>query len=360
MRITVFCHSLVSDWNHGNAHFLRGVIRELVHRGHEVDVLEPEGAWSRENLLAEAGPEALDDFHAVFPELHSRTYDPSALDLDRELAGAELVLVHDWIEPSLTAALGAHRRREDYTLLFYDAHHRAASAPEQIAAFDLSGFDAVLAFGSLIRDLYLERGWSARAYTWHEAADTRLFAPQPERPEADLVWIGNWGDDERTAELHEFLLEPARLLGLNGHVHGVRYPETARAAVRAAGLRYEGWLPNYCAPDAFARHRVTVHVPRRAYVRLLPGVPTIRVFEALACGIPLICAPWEDRDHLFAPGEDYLQVRSGDEMTAALNLVLADDEAAAQLAAQGLATIRARHTCAHRVDELLAITEELS
>jgi spore maturation protein CgeB len=93
---------------------------------------------------------------------------------------------------------------------------------------------------------------------------------------------------------------------------------------------------------------------------LLPGVPTIRVFEALACGIPLICAPWEDRDHLFAPGEDYLQVRSGDEMTAALNLVLADDEAAAQLAAQGLATIRARHTCAHRVDELLAITEELS
>jgi spore maturation protein CgeB len=361
MKVTLFCHSLVSDWNHGNAHFLRGVVRELRHRGHETEVFEPERGWSASKLIANAGAQAIDDFRAAFPELQSRTYDPDRLDLDRELADADLVLVHDWIEPELVAAIGEHhRRRGGYTLLFYDAHHRAASAPEQIAAFDLSGFDGVVAFGAVVRDLYLEHGWTKRAYVWHEAADTRLFRPlDGTEKTADLVWIGNWGDGERSAELREFLLAPARSLSLSGHVYGVRYPACARAGVAGAGLSYGGWLPNHRAPEVFARHRATVHVPRRAYVRLLPGVPTIRVFEALACGIPLVCAPWDDREGIFRAGEDYLQARDGAEMTAHLKMLLEDPSAAEQLAANGLETVRARHTCAHRVEELLAIAEEL-
>jgi spore maturation protein CgeB len=361
VKVILFCHSLVSDWNHGNAHFLRGVMRELRHRGHEIDILEPRGGWSRSNLIALAGVQAIEDFHAAFPELRSRTYDRDALDLDRELRDADLVLVHDWIEPFLVAAIGEHhRRRGGYVLLFYDAHHRAASAPEQIEAFDLSAFDGVLTFSALIRDLYVEHGWAKHVYVWHEAADTRLFRPlDGNEKTADLVWIGNWGDGERADELQEFLLAPARSLSLSGHVHGVRYPEAAQAAVGNAGLRYEGWLPNHCAPSVFARHRATVHVPRRAYVRLLPGVPTIRVFEALACGIPLVCAPWDDREGLFRPGQDYLQARDGGEMRAHLKLLLDDAALAAQLAASGLETVHARHTCAHRVDELLTIAQEV-
>lgn len=361
MNVKLFCHSLVSDWNHGNAHFLRGVTRELVRRGHRVDVLEPENSWSKSNLLADAGAEAIDEFHAVFPELATRTYAPDDVDLGNELADVDLVLVHDWNEPDLVAAIGRHHRRHDgYALLFYDAHHRAASAPEQIDAFDLSGYDAVLAFAAVIRDLYLERGWTRRAYVWHEAADTRLFRPlDGAAASAELVWIGNWGDGERADELQDFLLSPAKALELTGHVYGVRYPAAAKRAVRSTGLRYEGWLPNWRVPEAFAAHQVTVHVPRRAYVRLLPGVPTIRVFEALACGIPLVCAPWEDIEGLFRPGEDYLIARSGLEMTAHLTTLLADPQARAQLAATGLERIRSRHTCAHRVDELLATVEEI-
>jgi spore maturation protein CgeB len=219
----------------------------------------------------------------------------------------------------------------------------------------------VLAFGALIRDLYLEYGWARRAYLWHEAADTTLFRPMDgHERDGDLVWIGNWGDDERTEELDEFLLVPARRLGLSGRVHGVRYPKAARRAVAESGLEYAGWLPNYRAPEAFSRHRVTVHVPRRAYARRLPGVPTIRMFEALASGIPLISAPWEDRDQLFRPGEDYLVARDGKEMAKHLRTVLDDDPTAAQLRANGLQRIREHHTCAHRVDELLSIVEELA
>jgi spore maturation protein CgeB len=228
-------------------------------------------------------------------------------------------------------------------------------------ALDLREYDGVLAFGGVVRDLYLDNGWAERAWTWHEAADPRVFHPIGGRErEGDLVWIGNWGDDERTAELHEFLIDPVHALGLRARVHGVRYPDAARAALAEAGIGYGGWAPNYRAPEIFARHRVTVHVPRRPYVLALPGVPTIRVFEALACGIPLVSAPWDDAEHLFTPGADFLVARDGVEMQRHLSDILADPDAAAALAAHGRRTVLARHTCAHRVDELLTIIEELT
>jgi spore maturation protein CgeB len=102
-----------------------------------------------------------------------------------------------------------------------------------------------------------------------------------------------------------------------------------------------------------------VHVPRRPYVEALPGIPTIRPFEALACGIPLVCAPWDDAEHLFTPGSDYLVAADGAQMASHLRDVLHDPDLARSLREHGLATVAARHTCAHRVDELLAIAGEL-
>ena len=125
------------------------------------------------------------------------------------------------------------------------------------------------------------------------------------------------------------------------------------------GARYRGWLPNAQAPAVFARHKMTAHVPRRFYATALPGIPTIRVFEALACGIPLVSAPWDDAEGLFTPGEDFLTARDGDEMRRHLAALDADPARAAALAAHGLATVRARHSCAHRVDELLGILHRL-
>jgi hypothetical protein len=104
MRVVMFYHSLVSDWNHGNAHFLRGVVTELLARGHSVDVFEPADGWSRKNLLRESGQDAIASFHRAYPGLQSRLYDFPTLDLDRELDGADLVLVHEWNEPGVVAS----------------------------------------------------------------------------------------------------------------------------------------------------------------------------------------------------------------------------------------------------------------
>jgi spore maturation protein CgeB len=360
MRIVMFYHSLVSDWNHGNAHFLRGIASELVSRGHDLRLYEPRDAWSVQNLISEHGEGPIDDFHAAYPNLSSIRYDLDTLDLDEALDGAALVLVHEWNDHALVRRIGEHRSRHHYRLLFHDTHHRAITSPDEMAAYDLAEYDGVLAFGRVLHDIYLNRGWARRAWVWHEAADIRVFHPLADRPrEGDLVWVGNWGDEERTAELHEFLLQPATALGLKARVYGVRYPQHAVDSLQQCGIDYAGWLPNYRAPEVFARYGATVHVPRRPYVQALPGIPTIRVFEALACGIPLVCSPWSDSEHLFTPGEDYLLARHGAEMQRYLRMLLNEPEAARHLASHGHQTILSRHTCAHRVDELLDILAEL-
>ena len=360
MRIVYYTHSLRSCWNHGNAHFLRGVASELVVRGHDVRVLEPEGAWSLANLLADHGDAGLDAWRAAYPELSSETF---AADADHAALtdGAALVIVHEWNDPALVAELGRLRSRgAAWTLLFHDTHHRAVSAPHEMKAYDLSGYDGVLAFGEALSEVYRGWGWSGRVWTWHEAADTRRFHPPAvEGERAGLVWIGNWGDGERTEELEDFLFRPAQQAALPLDIYGVRYPDAAKATLARYGARYHGWAANARAPAIFAKALATVHVPRRYYATILPGIPTIRVFEALACGIPLVSAAWDDAERLFRPGEDYLVARDGAEMTRALTRLRDDPDLRAALVTSGLQTIRARHTCAHRVDELLAIVASL-
>ena len=362
MRIVMFYHSLVSDWNHGNAHFLRGGVAELRARDHDVQVYEPADGWSRTHLIKDHGTTPLEEFRESFPLLHSETYEPESIDLDEVLDDADLVLVHEWNDHELVRRIGEARARGgDFTLFFHDTHHRSVTERESVEKYDLRHYDGVLAFGDVIRSVYLDMGWTQRAWTWHEAADVRIFHPIPDAPrEGDLVWIGNWGDDERSAELKRYLIDPVRALGLRARLHGVRYPEHALDALSAAGIEYAGWLPNHRAPNVFARFRVTAHVPRRPYVRALPGIPTIRVFEALACGIPLVSAPWDDVEGLFTPGSDFLVAHSGREMRRHLRDVLHDEDLAQSLITHGRRTILDRHTCAHRVDELLAIAAELA
>lgn len=361
MRIALFYHSLLSDWDHGIAHFLRGIAMELKSRRHEVTVFEPSHAWSLENLLAEQGPAALDEFPVFYPGLTSQRYDLETLDLDQALEGMDLVIVHEWNDHRLVALIGKHRAQtRTYRLFFHDTHHRSLTDRRNIARYDLQHYDGVLAFGEVIRELYLAKSWAQHAWTWHEAADVRVFHPIEGLPNAgDLVWVGNWGDDERSAELFEFVFVPAVELGLRSRVYGVRYPLKAQKQLRQAGIEYAGWVPNYRVPAVFAQFRVTVHVPRRPYIEVLPGIPTIRPFEALACGIPLVSAPWQDLEGLFTAGRDYLVARNQKEMTRYLRDLLNDRDMATEIALNGHQTILERHTCAHRVDELLRICHGL-
>jgi spore maturation protein CgeB len=177
MRVVMFYHSLCSDWNHGNAHFLRGVASELIARGHDVRVYEPDDSWSVANLIKEHGRLALEDFARAYPMLQVNRYDSRIEDPTPLLEGADLVIVHEWNRHDLVSKIGRARRGGRFRLLFHDTHHRCVTEPAAMAAYDLRDYDGVLAFGEVIRDIYLEKGWSRRAWTWHEAADARVFRP---------------------------------------------------------------------------------------------------------------------------------------------------------------------------------------
>lgn len=364
-RIAYFAHSIRSDWNNGNAHFLRGLLRNLGELGHQVTIFEPENSWSITHLESEpAGRKSLLQFGRAYPSLHVVTYNPardggSGLSMDA-LRDSDIVCVHEWNAPELVHRLLELRDALGFRLLFHDTHHRASSSPEMIRLLGIHRFDGVLAFGEALRRIYCERFHLSRVWTLHEAADTDVFYPRAGVEKTDdLVWIGNWGDDERSAEIREFLLQPAAHLRQHCFsIYGVRYPEQGLQALRAAGVAYRGYLPNLDAPEVYSAARLTVHIPRQQYATAMAGIPTIRVFEALACGIPLLSAPWADCEHLFGEG-DFCLVNNATEMQAAISALLADGKAARAQAERGLETVRSRHTCRHRAEQLSSFCEEL-
>ena len=368
LRLAYFAHSFRSDWNNGNAHFLRGLMRAMVAMGHDVSLLEPASEWSIVNLQAEVnGIDSLTEFARTYPDLHVKTYaSQQETDLLYEqvrelLRGMDIVILHEWNPAALVQLLLRLRDEVGFQLMFHDTHHRASSSPQQIALFGLERFDGILVFGEVLRTLYRERFGLTRVWTLHEAADVSVFHPRAvEERTSDVVWIGNWGDDERSAEIQEFLLQPAASLsGARRFViYGVRYPPQGLHALAQAGVRYGGYLPNLQAPCIYGSSGLTVHIPRRQYSSAMPGIPTIRVFEALACGIPLVSAPWRDAEQLFREG-DFLFVTDGEQMKNAIERLLRNPAQAQDQAARGLETILARHTCDHRAQELTHICQEL-
>lgn len=358
MKFVFFVHSLVSCWNHGNAHFLRGIVRALQADGHRVTIYEPEGGWSLQNLLADQGEAGLAGLRRTYPELHSHTYSRSTA-IDALVDDADVVIAHEWNEPWVLNALARARRSHRFTFLFHDTHHRAISDPRALYGDWMMDCDGVLVFGESLAAMYRQHDWHDRLCVWHEAADTTVFKPPATASvRQGLVFVGNWGDNERNTTLVQFLLRPAQASGSPLDVFGVRYPPSACGTLAAHGAHYRGFVANADVPSTFAHYRATVHVPRSFYVKHLPGIPTIRVFEALACGIPLLSAPWDDTESLFEP-ETFLVAQNSAAMERLMQSILHDDALWDHLAAKGLRQIEARHSCTIRAQELLDFVTSL-
>ncbi len=286
----------------------------------------------------------------------SRVRTAAATSLEDLAGDADLVIVHEWNEPALVAALGRERRSGLRALLFHDTHHRAVSDPDAIRAFDLRATTACSPFGATLAQVYDDWGWGGRVFVWHEAADTRLFQPPASSGRSARRWSGSaiGATGSAPQELEQFLLKAARDAELPLAIYGVRYP--ARGAGPAGALRRDvPWL----ASQRRARRRssrgtlATVHVPRRYLRRQAarhPDDPRLRsaCLRHPARMLPLVgqrtslhagrglprCGGWR--------GDDRASAGSGDRRS------LRD-----KLASHGRATIEARHTCAHRARELL-------
>ncbi len=366
LRIAYFAHTVRSDWNNGNAHFVRGLLRAMNSLGHKVTAFEPEMDWSYENLLDEQqGSQSIDQFARTYSDVFIQTYAAAEVDASfhdlwvERLREVQVVILHEWNLPTFATLLLRLRDVLHFKLLFHDTHHRASSSPDSFATLGLEHFDGVLAFGEALRRIYVDRFHLRQVWTLHEAADITVFQPVSNQAvEQEVVWIGNWGEGERADEIREYLVQPCAALDARCKVYGVRYPKDGVAELQQAGIAYGGYLPNLDAPLLYARSRMTLHIPRQQYAAALAGIPTIRVFEALSCGIPLISAPWRDTEALFRPG-DFRFATDGKEMLEAMQDLLRHPAKAVDQAHRGLETVLARHTCDHRARELTGICQEL-
>jgi spore maturation protein CgeB len=357
-RFALFYQSVISDWNHGNAHFLRGLVRALQARGHEVVCYEQVDNWSLSNLL-QIAPSAVDQFQVRFPDIRFERYrlDRCLEDwLRHRLRGVDVAIVHEWNTPSVIRLLARVSRELGVRAAFHDTHYRVVLDAEHRRGLRLDEFDPILAYSPSLAARYAALGFG-NVQVFHEAADTTVFTPRDVPKASDVVFVGNYGDGDRSLELEQYVFEPRRALPhLRYAVYGVRYPDEVITRLNdGLDIAYRGWLPNVLVPRVYAEARVVLHVPRRQYVDLLPGTPTIRVFEALASGACLISLPWQDTDRLFEAGADYAVAHSPAEMRDLIAWLCADDAARARFGAHGRATILARHTCDHRAEQLLEV-----
>lgn len=354
-RFALFYQSLVSDWNHGNAHFLRGLMRALQARGHTTICYEQADNWSLNNLLT-INPHAVQEFRDRFPDLAFATYSSEGIEgfLRERLAQADVAIVNEWNEPDVVRIIGRLCRELSISALFHDTHYRVVLDAEYRDRLGLEQFNQILAFSPSVAERYRLLGFD-NVSVLHEAADTTVFTPLDVPRTTDVVFVGNYGDGDRSAELEDYVFAPrANLPDLRYAIYGVRYPEHVVARLNdGLDISFRGWLPNVEVPAVYSAARVVLHVPRRQYVELLPGTPTIRVFEALASGACLISLPWEDTDKLFSAGRDFAVASSPRQMQELIDWVCRDDAARQRFADHGYQTIQTRHTCAHRAGQLL-------
>ena len=236
MHFVLFTHSLVSDWNHGNAHFQRGILRELIARGHSCQAWEPADGWSRACLLTDQGPGPQAAFQQAFPELSVDFYGDSP-DLDLLLEGADVVMVHEWTNPDLVAAIGQAPGGRALHLLFHDTH-RGVSAAEEIGAMALEGYDAVLAFGEVLAELYRRSGWGRWVLRGMRRRTLRLSPPRPRKSARKISSDRQLGRVSEQRSCRNFW-SPA---SVEAERHRPRraLPGRGLRALESSGLRYRG------------------------------------------------------------------------------------------------------------------------
>jgi spore maturation protein CgeB len=359
-RFAFFYQSVISDWNHGNAHFLRGLMRALQARGQSTVCYEQVDNWSLVNLLR-TNPRAIQQFVADFPDLRFERYAPGPNleeQLRQYLSECDVVLVHEWNDPSVIRMVGTLSAAMGIRAYFHDTHYRVVLDQAHRENLELHNYTGILAYSPSVAERYRSLGFD-RVDVFHEAADITVFEPLSLSKTTDVVFVGNYGDGDRSNELEEYVFGPRHELpDLRYAVYGVRYPAEVLARLRdGLDITYGGWLPNVAVPSVYSSARVVLHVPRRQYVDLLPGTPTIRVFEALASGACLISLPWQDTDGLFTAGRDYAVAHSPAEMRDLIAWLCHDDMARTAFGEHGRRTILERHTCGHRASQLLEVVQ---
>jgi spore maturation protein CgeB len=346
MKITVFGLTISSSWGNGHATLWRGLCRALIRRGHRVEFFERDVPYYAANR----------DLHELpGGRLHLyREWGEALPAARRAVADSDVAMVTSYCADALEATelvlSSAAPVRAFYDLdtpVTLDAL-RTGRPVEYLGPRGLRDFDLVLSYtgGAALRELTARLG-ARRVAPLYGHVDPEVHRPVPPHPElgADLSYLGTYAAD-RQAALEALFIEPARRLPERRFmIGGAQYPQEFPWTPNVYFRRH---VPPGLHPAFFCSSRLTLNVTRRAMAEM-GYCPSGRLFEAAACGVPLLSDAWEGLPRFFEPGREVLVVRDTDEAVAALSL---SDGELARLARAARERTLEQHTSECRAQEL--------
>ncbi len=344
LRIVILGLSITSSWGNGHATTYRALVQALTERGHEVLFLERDVPWyARQRDLPEPpwGRTVLYRDLEELRRLHAR-----------DIRQADLVMVGSYVPQG--AAVG------DWVIhtaggstAFYDIDTPVTLAGLKTGTIDyltpelISRYDLYLSFtgGPVLQRLEREFG-SPMARPLYCSVDPRAYFPEPLPRRWDLGYLGTYSAD-RQPGLERMLLDPARRLTDRSFiVAGAQFPSHLLWPVNVEHVEH---LPPARHREFYNSQRFTLNVTRADMIRA-GWSPSVRLFEAAACGVPIISDMWQGLETLLEPGREILLVRQADEVVNLLREMPETERMA--IGQRARRRILAGHTAAHRVLEL--------
>jgi spore maturation protein CgeB len=351
LRIVVLGLSITSSWGNGHATTYRALVRELVRRGHDVQFLERDQPWYAEHRDLPRPPYGRAALYASLDELRDR-FARTVREADLVIVGSFVpdgAAVGDWVQAEAAGVKAFYDIDTPVTLARLARGEHDYLSPAQIA-----GYELYLSFtgGPTLRKLEREYG-SPRARVLYCSVDPELYFPEARSPAWDLGYMGTYSDD-RQPTVERLLLNPARQMPQSRFV--VAGPQYPHEIDWPANVEYRAHLPPAEHRAFYNSQRFTLNVTRADMIRA-GWSPSVRLFEAAACGTPIISDRWAGIETLLAPGREILLASTAQEVLAVLRRFGEDERRA--LAERARKRILSEHTAAHRAKQLEGYALEL-
>jgi spore maturation protein CgeB len=339
MRLVVLGLSLSSSWGNGHATTYRALLKEYAARGHDVLFLERDVPWYASQRDLADPPWCRLDYYADLGDL-ARFRD--------EIAQADAVIVGSYVPDGVAVARLA-REWATGVFAFYDIDTPVTLAKlargdhEYLAPDAIPGFDVYLSFtGGPTLDRIERHYGSPAARALYCSVDAGAYRPTGADKRWDLSYLGTYSPD-RQPTLERLLLAPARARPhLRFVVAGPQYPDAIAWPANVERIEH---LPPAEHAAFYSASRLTLNVTRADMIAA-GWSPSVRLFEAAACGTPILSDRWEGIDSLFVPGRGILLADDTDDALAAL------DRDADAIGRSAREVVLAAHTAAHRAAEL--------
>ncbi|MHC2337680.1 CgeB family protein [Bradyrhizobium sp. USDA 4454] len=352
MKIVIFGLTISSSWGNGHATLWRGLCKHLTRLGHSIVFYERDVQYYAGTRDLFELPGGRLELFTAWPEIRDRAR--------ADVLAADAAIVTSYC-PDAIAATELILERGRALPVFYDldtpitlAHLRSGESVPYIGTSGLAGFELVLSFTGGPRILEEFRGLGAenvRPLYGHVDADVHHpVAPQPHY-RAALSYLGTYSEDRQRALEKLFVAPGHERQDLRFLIAGAQYPEDFPWSPNVYFVRH---LPPSEHAPFFASSRLTLNVTRSAMAEM-GWCPSGRLFEAAACGVPLISDAWAGLAEFFTPDHEILLGYTADDVLAALEM---DDSELQRIARNAQARVLEQHSSGRRACELIAMLEQ--